>query len=165
MREGNQSDNIDARRLAELLGLDHLNPVYHGEHGLRTLEELVRSGQLQRAMKQVLVRGLNANCNHDLKNLFKGAAVVASSKPGPFEQFYAALVAKGMRPENGAADPGQEDCHHRADRVEERSALRRPTSETTNSLSVFDRVRFILGIFSGGGRGFSRHSGSRASLS
>jgi hypothetical protein len=55
-------------------------------------------GQLQRAKKPVLVRGLNANCNHDLKNLFKGAAVVASSKPGPFEQFYAALVAKGMRP-------------------------------------------------------------------
>src|SRR5262249_44616204 len=36
---------------------------------------------------------------HDLKNLFKGAAAVACSKPGPFEQFYTALVAKGMRPE------------------------------------------------------------------
>jgi ketol-acid reductoisomerase len=34
-----------------------------------------------------------------LKNLFKGAAAVASSKPGPFEEFYAALVAKGMKPE------------------------------------------------------------------
>jgi transposase len=236
MREGNQSDKIDARRLAELLRLDHLTPVYHGEHGLRTLKELVRSyltitkdlgrvmtrvkaiyrswaipctgqqvyvashraewlakikepgvrrraefyyqqldalrvlrqqvrrdllaeskkhqawkrlcqipsigpirsatllgilqtphrfrtkrqlwtysglgiethssadhrsvhGQLQRSKKSVLVRGLNRNCNHDLKNLFKGAAVVASSKPGPFEQFFAALVAKGMRPE------------------------------------------------------------------
>jgi hypothetical protein len=31
--------------------------------------------------------------------------------------------------------------------------LRRPTSETTNSLSVSDRIRSILGIFSGGGRG------------
>jgi hypothetical protein len=31
--------------------------------------------------------------------LFKGAAVVASTKPGPFEEFYAALLAKGMRPE------------------------------------------------------------------
>ena len=39
MREGNQSDKIDARRLAELLRLDHLTPVYHGEHGLRTLKE------------------------------------------------------------------------------------------------------------------------------
>src|ERR1700747_1692226 len=236
MREGNQSDRIDARRLAELLRLDHLNPVYHGEHGLRTLKELVRSyltgtkdlarvmtrgkaiygsgaipsngkevyarcnraewlgkitepevnrraefyyqqldalrvlrqearrdllaeskkhkawkrlceipsigpiraavllgilqtphrfrskrplwnygglaiemhssadhrrvdGQLQRSRKNVLVRGLNRNCNHDLKNLFKGAAAVASSKPGPFREFYTALVAKGMRPE------------------------------------------------------------------
>ena len=40
MREGNQNDKIDARRLAELLRLDHLTP---GEHGLRTLKELVRS--------------------------------------------------------------------------------------------------------------------------
>jgi transposase len=43
MREGNQNDKIDARRLAELLRVDHLNPVYHREHGLRTLKELVRS--------------------------------------------------------------------------------------------------------------------------
>src|SRR6202035_2472012 len=43
MKEGNKSDKIDARRLAELLRLNHLNPVYHGEHGLRTLKELVRS--------------------------------------------------------------------------------------------------------------------------
>jgi len=56
-------------------------------------------GHLERAKKQVVVRGLNRNCNHDLKNLFKGAAAVASSKPGPFQEFYTALVAKGMRPE------------------------------------------------------------------
>ena len=43
MREGNQNDKIDARRLAELLRSDHLTPVYYGEHGLRTLKELVRS--------------------------------------------------------------------------------------------------------------------------
>jgi len=43
MREGNQNDKLDARRLAELLRLDHLSPVYHGEHGLRTQKELVRS--------------------------------------------------------------------------------------------------------------------------
>ena len=236
MREGNQNDKIDARRLAELLRLDHLTPVYHGEHGLRTLKELVRSyltitkdlarvktrlkaiyrswaipctgkqvyarchrpewlgkinepgvrrraefyylqldalrvlrldarrdllaeskkqkawkrlceipsigpiraavllgilqtphrfrtkrqlwtysglgieihssadhetvkGQLQRKKKHIEIRGLNENCNHDLKSLFKGAAVLASTKPGPFESFYAALVAKGIRPE------------------------------------------------------------------
>jgi transposase len=236
MREGNQSDKIDARRLAELLRLNHLSPVYHGEHGLRSLKELVRSyltiskdlvrvmtrvkaiyrswaipctgkqvyaarhraawlgkitepgvrrraefyyqqldalrtvrqqvrrelfaesqkhqawtrlcqipsigpiraavllgilqtphrfrtkrqlwtysgfgietqssadhrrvnGRLERAKKQSSIRGLNRNCNHDLKNVFKGAAIVASSKPGPFQEFYTALLTKGLRPE------------------------------------------------------------------
>jgi len=236
MKQGNKSDKIDARQLAELLRLDHLNPVYHGEHGLRSLKELVRSyltitkdvgrvmsrvkaiyrswgiactgkqvyapqhrvewlakitelgvlrraefyyqqldalrvlrqavrrdllaesqkhkatkllcqipsigpiraallialiqtphrfrskrpfwkysgfaiethssadyrsvkGELQKSKKQISVRGLNRDCNHDLKNLFKSAATIASVKPGPFQEFYAALVAKGMRPE------------------------------------------------------------------
>ncbi len=36
-------DKIDARRLAELLRLNHVNPNYHGKHGLRSLNELVRS--------------------------------------------------------------------------------------------------------------------------
>src|SRR5258705_491093 len=57
------------------------------------------NGQLERAKKQVSIRGLNRNCNHDLKNLFKGAAIVASSKPGPFQEFYTALLTKGLRPE------------------------------------------------------------------
>jgi transposase len=56
-------------------------------------------GQLQRTRKRVTVRGLNRDCNHDLKNLFKSAATIASAKPGPFQEFYAALLAKGMRPE------------------------------------------------------------------
>jgi transposase len=56
-------------------------------------------GELQRSRKQVSVRGLNRDCNHDLKNLFKSAATLASVKPGPFQEFYAALVTKGMRPE------------------------------------------------------------------
>ena len=236
LKEGNKSDRIDAQKLAELLRGNQLKPVYHGEHGVRTLKELVRSyltiskdlarvmtrvkalyrswaipctgkqvyaprhraewlakisepgvrrraefyyqqldalrslrqdvrrellaeskkhkawkllcqipsigpiraavligilqtphrfrakrqlwtysgfgietrssadhrcvdGQLRRSKKQVSIRGLNQNHNHDLKNLFKGAATIAASKPGPFQEFYAALVAKGMRPE------------------------------------------------------------------
>jgi len=289
MREGNQSDKIDARRLAELLRLNHLSPVYHGEHGLRSLKELVRSyltitkdlvrvmtrvkaiyrswaipctgkqvyaprhrvewlgkigepgvrrraefyyqqldalrsvrqevrrellaegkkhkawkllcqipsigpiraavllgilqtphrfrtkrqlwtysgfgietqssadhrsvdGQLERVKKQSSIRGLNRNCNHDLKNLFKGAAIVASNKPGPFSRVLHRFADQGPPAGDGASDLGQEDCHHRVDGVEERSVLRRPTSETTNSLSVSDRVRSISGNFSGGGR-------------
>jgi transposase len=236
LKEGNKSDRIDARKLAELLRGNQLKPVYHGEHGVRTLKELVRSyltiskdlarvmtrvkalyrswaipctgkqvygarhraewlakitepgvrrraefyyqqldvlrslrqevrrellveskkhkawpllcqvpsigpiraavligilqtphrfrtkrqlwtfsgfgietrssadhryveGQLQRSKKPVSIRGLNQNHNHDLKNLFKSAAVIAASKPGPFQEFYAARLAKGMRPE------------------------------------------------------------------
>jgi hypothetical protein len=57
------------------------------------------NGQLERVKKQVSVRGLNRNCNHDLKNLFKGAAIVASSKPGPFQEFYTTLLTNGIRPE------------------------------------------------------------------
>ena len=236
LKEGNKSDRIDARKLAELLYLNKLRAVYHGEHGVRTLKELVRSyltitkdlvrvmtrvkaiyrswaipctgkqvyaprhrgewlakisepgvrrraefyyqqldalralrqdvrrellveskkhkvwkllcqipsmgpiraavlmgilqtphrfrtkrqlwtfsgfgiethssadhrsiaGQLRRSKRPASIRGLNQNHNHDLKNLFKGAAIIASSKPGPFQEFYAVLLAKGMRPE------------------------------------------------------------------
>jgi transposase len=236
LKEGNQNDRVDARKLAELLQNNQLRPVYHGDHGLRTEKELVRSyltiskdlirvmtrvkaiyrswgiatsgtqiyihrhraewlekirepgvrrraehyyqqldglrtlrlavrkdllaeskkhkewkqlcgipsigpiraavllgivqtahrfrtkrqlwtysglgievhssadhqvvkGQLQRKKKPIAIRGLNKNCNHHLKNVFKGAAATALTKPGPFQEFYTALVAKGMRPE------------------------------------------------------------------
>jgi transposase IS116/IS110/IS902 family protein len=59
----------------------------------------VVKGPLERKKKQVEIRGLNRNHNHDLKNLFKGAAIVAATKPGPFAEFYAELLAKGTRPE------------------------------------------------------------------
>ena len=56
------------------------------------------NGQLQRTKKPVFIRGLNRNHNHDLKNLFKAAATTASAMPGPFRDFYEALLAKGMQP-------------------------------------------------------------------
>jgi transposase len=40
---GNKNDRDDARELAELLYRNKLKPVYHGEHGIRTLKELARS--------------------------------------------------------------------------------------------------------------------------
>ena len=235
LKEGNKSDRIDARKLAELLRTNQLNPVYHGEHGVRTLKELGRSyltitkdatrvmnrikglyrswaipcagtsvyaprhraewlakivepgvrvraqrlyqqldslqpvrlearrellveshkhaavkllrqipsigpiraallvallqtphrfrtkrqlwaysgfavethdsgeyryvrGKLQRNRERITVRGLNDNHNKDLKNLFKSPAVSASTRPGPLQDFYGVLVAKGMRP-------------------------------------------------------------------
>jgi transposase len=57
------------------------------------------NGELKRSKKPVSIRGLNRNHNHDLKNLYKGAATVAAAKAGPFQDFYDARVAKGMRPE------------------------------------------------------------------
>ncbi len=55
-------------------------------------------GQLQRSKKPLVLRGLNENHNHDLKDIFKSAATKASSGAGPFHDFYEALLAKGMRP-------------------------------------------------------------------
>ena len=55
-------------------------------------------GQLQRTKKRATVRGLNRNHNRDLKNLFKGAALLAATMEGPFQSFYAALITKGMKP-------------------------------------------------------------------
>jgi len=43
LKEGNKSDRIDARKLAELLRVGSLSAVYHGEAGLRTLKELART--------------------------------------------------------------------------------------------------------------------------
>ena len=43
LKAGNKSDRVDARKLSELLYLNKLNPVYHGEHGMRTLKELAHS--------------------------------------------------------------------------------------------------------------------------
>jgi transposase len=43
LKSGNKSDRIDARKLADLLRNGSLSAVYHGENGLRTLQELSRS--------------------------------------------------------------------------------------------------------------------------
>jgi hypothetical protein len=56
-------------------------------------------GQLQRSKKPQQLRGLNRNHNHEMKEIFKGAAMRASCSTGPFRDFYSALLAKGMRPE------------------------------------------------------------------
>ena len=57
LKEGSKSDKVDARKLAELLRGGLLRPVYHGEHGLRTLRELARSYQtISKDMKRVMNR-------------------------------------------------------------------------------------------------------------
>ena len=57
----------------------------------------VVEGQLQRCKKPQQLWGLNANHNYDLKDIFKGAAMRASTCGGPSRNFYENLLAKGMR--------------------------------------------------------------------
>jgi transposase len=62
-------------------------------------EYRVVNGQVERRKKPVMIRGLNWNHNHELKNLFKGAATSASICTGVFREFYLGLLDKGMQPE------------------------------------------------------------------
>jgi transposase len=55
-------------------------------------------GQLKRSKKVLAIRGLNINHNHDLKNIFKGAATRAAATAGPFQDFYQACIARDMKP-------------------------------------------------------------------
>lgn len=58
-------------------------------------------GKLQRNRERMAVRGLNDHHhNRDLKNLFKSAAISASTRPGPL-RLLVARGEKGMRPKMG----------------------------------------------------------------
>jgi transposase len=61
-------------------------------------EYRIVEGRLKRSKKFLAIRGLNTNHNHDLKNIFKGAATRAAAVPGPLQEFHAGLVARGMKP-------------------------------------------------------------------
>jgi transposase len=56
------------------------------------------NGQLQRTQNNSSVRGLNDNRNAQLKNVFKGMALSASFRPGPWRDYYLTLLHKGMKP-------------------------------------------------------------------
>ena len=70
LKDGNKSDRIDARKLAELLRGNQLHPVYHGEHGVRTLKELGRS---YLTITQDLTRVMNR-----IKALYRSWAIPCS---------------------------------------------------------------------------------------
>ena len=67
LRDGNKSDRIDARNLSELLRTNQLKPVYHGEHGLRTLKELGRS---YLTVSKEMTRTMNR-----IKSLYRSGAI------------------------------------------------------------------------------------------
>ena len=55
-------------------------------------------GELRRSKRPATVRGLNKDHNHDLKDIFKGAAMRAITAAGPLHDFYENLLAKGRKP-------------------------------------------------------------------
>src|SRR5271169_3715125 len=67
LKVGNKNDRIDARKLSELLYLNKLSPVYHGEPSIRTLKELARS---YIAMTRDLTRVMNR-----LKAIYRSWAI------------------------------------------------------------------------------------------
>src|SRR3984957_18424024 len=72
LKDGNKSDRIDARKLAELLYLDKLKAVYHGEHGVRVLKELSRS--------YLAISGDQARVMTRLKALYRSWGIPCAGK-------------------------------------------------------------------------------------
>jgi hypothetical protein len=56
-------------------------------------------GQVVPSRKPALILGLNRNHNPVLKDVFKGGAATAVSKPGPFQEFYARQLTDGEDPD------------------------------------------------------------------
>lgn len=62
-------------------------------------EHDIVDGRVVRRRRKPLTRGLNRNHNPVMKAVFKGAANSATARPGPLQDFYRAMLARGMRPE------------------------------------------------------------------
>jgi transposase len=71
-KDGNKSDRIDARKLANLLRLNSLTPVYNGGKGIRTLKELSRT---YLTINKDLVRVMNR-----LKALYRAWGIPCGGK-------------------------------------------------------------------------------------
>ena len=56
-------------------------------------------GRPVRRRRAPLTRGLNPNHNRVVKDVFKGAATAATARPGPLQDFYHGMLARGMRAE------------------------------------------------------------------
>lgn len=56
-------------------------------------------GRPVRRRRQPLTRGLNRNHNRVVKDVFKGAATAAATRPGPLQDLYQGMLTRGMREE------------------------------------------------------------------
>jgi transposase len=93
LKDGNKSDRIDARKLAELLRLNHIKPVYHGQNGIRTLKELSRT---YLTISRDLVRVMNR-----IKALYRSWAIPCTGKsvytPGNRADWLKKIKEPGVR--------------------------------------------------------------------
>ncbi|MGH7526419.1 MAG: transposase [Gemmatimonadales bacterium] len=64
-----------------------------------TGDYLIVAGQPGRRRRAPLTRGLTRNHHRILKDVVTGAATAASARPGPLQDFYHALLARGLREE------------------------------------------------------------------
>src|SRR6202158_3840168 len=86
LKHGNKSDKIDARKLADLLRLNDLEPVYHGETGVRMLRELARS-------YLTIVKDLSRVMNR-LKALYRSWAIPCAGRDVYYGRHRAEWLAK-----------------------------------------------------------------------
>jgi transposase len=95
--DGNKSDKIDARKLAQLLRAGLLSAVYHGQHGTRDLKELVRS-------YEYLVEDSTRVMNR-IKALYRSRAIACAGtavyKPQQREAWVAKLPEAGVQARAG----------------------------------------------------------------
>jgi hypothetical protein len=106
LKEGSKSDKVDAHKLADLLRTGMLRPVYHEEHGLRTLRELGRSYQtiskdLNRVMNRLkaLYRGWGIPCAGTKVYALRYRQEWLAKIPHAGVRRRAELLDKGMKPE------------------------------------------------------------------
>ena len=93
LRVGNKNDREDARKLSELLFLNKLHAVYHGETGIRTLKELARS-------YLTITRDLTRVMNR-LKAIYRGWGIACAGQqvyaPRYRAEWLAKIIEAGVR--------------------------------------------------------------------
>jgi transposase len=62
-------------------------------------EYVIQGGRPVRRRRAPMTRGLNRNHNRVLKDVLKGAAIAAATRPGPLQAFYQGMLLRGMRAE------------------------------------------------------------------
>ena len=95
LKDGNKSDRIDAHKLAELLYLNKLSSVYHGETGVRMLRELARSYlTIVKDLTRVMSR---------LKAVYRSWAIPCAGRDVYYTRHRAEWLGRSRKPASVAA--------------------------------------------------------------